>query len=386
MNWDEWLELQRMRNEANLQKNAFEQTRLLEEQNRQRAAEQKQQAHAKAAQQEREAKERQEFDDQNDPCPYCQTQIAKSAIICPSCRNGFFGFEWDLIREAVIASPAVVEGLTSEKLATAIEKVKPARDARILEENRLREEARKKAEAKALADAAAAEKLKTERERQYKIEQERLAQSTRKTKKILAIVLGIIGLILVGSRILEAIFPPSPEVDVYANGFVWNENSARMLKYGSNIHVVVSTPSKGLQTFKLEGTGCRISGNYISSRKGSGSCKLTVEMSKSSNPSFAATQIERTLALTTAKPVPPKLFRTARVGVISKPLPTRTRIGTKSVKWKWKSATPSRCTVRNYRVVGKLPGYCKLIASTNGVKHYVSATNRKVRIVKILKP
>lgn len=335
---------------------------------------------------EKEARQRQDFDNQNDPCPYCQSQIPKTAAICPNCRNGFFGFPWDLIHEAVIASPTVVDGLTSEKLSTAVEQVKPAYEARLAREQQQRVEAEKVAKQQAQERALAEEKRRAETEKQNLIAQEHAEEASRKNKKILAIVLGLIGLIYLGSKIFVAVFPPTPATDIFANGVIWNENSTRVLPYGSKFQVVIRTPSYGNKTLNLEGSSCRITGYFISARESAGSCKLRVEISKSTNPSFAATQLVRTLALTNAKPKPPKLFKTVRIGTHSKPLPSRTRIGAKSVKWKWKSATPGHCIVKNSVVVGKLPGYCKLIASTPGVKNYVAANNRTFRIVKILKP
>jgi hypothetical protein len=62
------------------------------------------------------AREQQAFDAANDPCPYCHTQISKQAALCPSCRNGFFGIPWGLIKLAISKDPLLVENVTAEKL------------------------------------------------------------------------------------------------------------------------------------------------------------------------------------------------------------------------------------------------------------------------------
>jgi hypothetical protein len=75
----------------------------------------------KEIQQAADEKARQEriFDEANDPCPYCQTQISKQAALCPSCRNGFFGIPWGLINLALSKDPILVENLTAERMLNA---------------------------------------------------------------------------------------------------------------------------------------------------------------------------------------------------------------------------------------------------------------------------
>jgi hypothetical protein len=138
------------------------------EQNRQREIQ-------KAA--DEKAREQQAFDAANDPCPYCHTQISKQAALCPSCRNGFFGIPWGLIKLAISRDPLLVESVTAEKLLAATASLQGEHDAMIqaevsrlkLENERKIEESRVRAEKEQQVVKKKQEEQKVQQAKKYKI-------------------------------------------------------------------------------------------------------------------------------------------------------------------------------------------------------------------------
>jgi hypothetical protein len=130
----------------------------------------------KEIQQAADEKARQEriFDEANDPCPYCQTQISKQAALCPSCRNGFFGAPWGLINLAITKNPLLVENVTAEAILSATANVRDEYEA-ILEAQA--EQRRLENEAKAIQN----QKMVEEREKaaKRKVEQEKIQDSKK---------------------------------------------------------------------------------------------------------------------------------------------------------------------------------------------------------------
>lgn len=147
------------------------------EQNRQREIQ-------KAA--DEKAREQQAFDAANDPCPYCHTQISKQAALCPSCRNGFFGIPWGLIKLAISKDPLLVESVTAEKLLAATASLQGEYDQMIQAEvSRLKlENERKYKESQILA----AEKAQASR--RQKEEQESL--QAKKKHKTYGFIVGLV--------------------------------------------------------------------------------------------------------------------------------------------------------------------------------------------------
>ena len=111
-NFDNWLIQSEMQIETAQRINQFEQTRLLQEQNR---LLQKQQA-ADAARASREQAA-------SAICPFCASSVNKGAALCPHCKIPFFGLDLTLLNLAVKKDPTLVlpENLTVEKLTSACE-------------------------------------------------------------------------------------------------------------------------------------------------------------------------------------------------------------------------------------------------------------------------
>ena len=88
------------------------------------------QAEISRAKQEEE-NQRELFDKEHDPCPYCHTEISKMASLCPSCRNGFFGIPWGLINLAITKNPLLIEQVGAEKLLAAVEPLRADFEAKL---------------------------------------------------------------------------------------------------------------------------------------------------------------------------------------------------------------------------------------------------------------
>ena len=132
------------------------------EQNRQREIQ-------KAA--DEKAREQQAFDAANDPCPYCHTQISKQAALCPSCRNGFFGIPWGLIKLAISKDPLLVESVTAEKLLAATASLQGEYDLMIQAEvSRLKLENERKYKESQILAAEKAQASRKQKEEQESIE------------------------------------------------------------------------------------------------------------------------------------------------------------------------------------------------------------------------
>jgi hypothetical protein len=152
------------------------------EQNRQREIQ-------KAA--DEKAREQQAFDAANDPCPYCHTQISKQAALCPSCRNGFFGIPWSLIKLAISRNPLLVESVTAEKLLAATASLQGEYDLLIQSEvSRLKRENERKYEESQILAAEKAQALRKQKEEQ---ESMRVKTSYRTYSVILGCLIAYFG-------------------------------------------------------------------------------------------------------------------------------------------------------------------------------------------------